>query len=336
MAAHYGFGNHMGTVETEGNLSHALLYNWIAVSFVTLMIVWAQISVVALFFEVDKSLQQTQKWVLSSMVVMSLCVNVVKLFLIWFQCSPAKRLWELDLPGSCPRQTTYLDFSIFSGSWSAFVDLYLALYPIFISMKFHLPTRLTTMLLGVVGLAIFAAVCSCLRAYELHQVQKSTDSTWDRTPLLLWTAIEPWVLLIASSLPTLWPLVETHFNVQGSSDFLSKQTSNVRNKEGMDLEAMHSHRTSARSDATTATEATTLSDGSTTSTLNDSLAGQGLEGAISVKREVTVDRERRKSHHGSRPMTLSFSWARGDRRGSLARWSSVKSPKSPSWARAMR
>jgi len=209
VAVHYGYGNHLAIVVARGNIEKASLFQWIWASFSSIMIVIAKFSVVAFLLNVQGPTHSWAKYTMFTLVGVSFMANFATVFLIWFQCTPPSKLWKPEIEGSCGAgEKVNFDVSTFSGSWGAATDVFLALYPVGLVASLEISKRLKILLGCLMGLGLFTAVCSIVKTYELHVVTESKDPTYDAAPLALWGIAESWVVLIASGIPAIWPLIK--------------------------------------------------------------------------------------------------------------------------------
>lgn len=325
VAVHYGYGNHFAIVLSEGNLRDALLYTMIWSSFSLLMIALAKFSVVSLLIEAQGTILSFQKWFLTFLVVISLCTTIVDLFLLWFQCDPPKRAWDWESPNDCRLSRVNYNFTIFSGAWSAFADLALTMYPVYFIYAFQMSWTKRLALGGILAMGVFSCICAIMRTCDLKDYHHTTNPTYNTVPLVLWHTAESTTILIASGLLPLWPLIKLLIEPPEVNTIRLKSISQPVEEDNRDGETTqaNSNRSSAASEASAVTDATTL---------RNSMAATDMDGAIAVKREITIDSERRKHSHGLRPNASVRSWATLER----PRWGSTSRPaRSPSWARGM-
>lgn len=92
--------------------------------------------------------------------------------------------------------------------WGALSDLVLACYPISIFWVLQMPVRAKVGVSVLMAAGLFACVCAVMTTYYLHNVSDTMDPTYVLTPLTIWVVTEMWVILIASSVPALWPLIQ--------------------------------------------------------------------------------------------------------------------------------
>lgn len=116
-------------------------------------------------------------------------------------------------------------------AWGTFTDLVIALYPIMIIWNLKMALRLKLIICCVLGLGVVTAMCSLVKTIEFFRLRLSTDPTCkiqlsfpfylrrhdkrgeanltqtdEIAPLMILGTTEMWVVLIASSVPPLWPL----------------------------------------------------------------------------------------------------------------------------------
>ena len=130
------------------------------------------------------------------------CLYSIFLFV---QCTPAFALWT-DVPGARCWSPLVIEYTgIVSSVFSAFVDLNLAIYPIFIMRRLQMELRKKISICILMGLGISATVCAGFKIPHLRD-QTEPDITWAVIPLACWTSAEVNLVMIAASVPLLRPL----------------------------------------------------------------------------------------------------------------------------------
>ncbi|CAG9985187.1 unnamed protein product [Clonostachys byssicola] len=143
----------------------------------------------------------------------SFCASTVvaSIILIFAQCTPMRALWDLSVVDKkCIPGSVVVDFLIFSGSVSAFTDLYLALYPATVLFKLQMNVRKKIALsvaLGIGSVATVIAIKKCTRLPALAE----KDFTYKTSDLVLWVVGEGTTIIVASCIPLLQPLVDLIF-----------------------------------------------------------------------------------------------------------------------------
>ncbi|KAH6608213.1 integral membrane [Trichoderma cornu-damae] len=126
----------------------------------------------------------------------------------WFaQCSPVAYQWDKSIPGGkCANGAILTNLAFVTSAYSAFLDLFFALYPVPFVMKLNMPLRNRVAVCFALGLSATACVVS---VYKLAVFQEAFDMmTEDRTfPFIdIFGFVEGALLIIGASLPTLGPL----------------------------------------------------------------------------------------------------------------------------------
>ncbi|MCJ1392313.1 hypothetical protein MMC18_005180 [Xylographa bjoerkii] len=123
---------------------------------------------------------------------------------------------------------------MFVGAYSAFVDGYLAIYPVAVLRSLNINTKKKVGLCFVMGLGITAACIAIYKCTRLPELSQHTDYTFATTDLLIWTSVESNVIIIAACLPTLRPIF---LLLIGRSDS-SKGTSNQMARKSYQLSSL--------------------------------------------------------------------------------------------------
>ena len=209
VAVHYGLGLHMIDLVEQGTPSEALKHQWMSTIFALVSIGLGKIAVVAFLIDVQGKTHKYQRLFLKFLAATNLLFNLILICVILTQCDPPRALWDRRMEErSCPRIKAHFAWSTFAGAWNAATDAILAVYPVSIVHNLRIAVRLKVGLCFLLGLGWFTAVCSALKTYEVKAVENTEDPTWYLAALLLWGLAEMWVILIASSVPPLWPLMK--------------------------------------------------------------------------------------------------------------------------------
>ncbi|KAL2812682.1 hypothetical protein BDW59DRAFT_176925 [Aspergillus cavernicola] len=147
------------------------------------------------------SLHRMWIWGLTAMVFVASSICIVVLFIM---CDPPEAVWEIELmsTGATCRPTSILvGYAIFTGpiAISAFVDLYLAVYPAIVLARLQITLKKKLPLCVALGMGAVASAMAIVKCFQLP------NTTAD---LLLWTSIESNIIIMASCIPTLGTLYE--------------------------------------------------------------------------------------------------------------------------------
>ncbi|KAI5866053.1 hypothetical protein GGS23DRAFT_366328 [Durotheca rogersii] len=128
----------------------------------------------------------------------------------WFkQCHPVEFGWDKSIEGgTCADISISINFGYFASAYSAFLDLFFALYPIPFVMRLNMPMRNRLAVAGALSLSSLAFVASVIKLSLFGEAFRisATDPTYPVPYLDILGMAEGYILMICSSLPTLGPL----------------------------------------------------------------------------------------------------------------------------------
>ncbi|KAK2037188.1 integral membrane protein [Colletotrichum somersetense] len=142
------------------------------------------------------------------------------------RCTPARSLWDFSISGKCFSTDILVGFCIYAGSFSAFVDVYLAIYPAVVLFRLQMPLKKKIALSCALGIGSISGVVATYKTTRIPSLG-SKDFSYDTSDLVIWTVVEGSTIIIASSIPILQPLVEV---VMRRNPFSSARRSNIKNK----------------------------------------------------------------------------------------------------------
>ncbi|KAI9839333.1 MAG: hypothetical protein M1837_002218 [Sclerophora amabilis] len=210
-AAVAGCGKHLKALTPEQQ-AQAIKLNLISEPFGILSFCVPKISVALLIKRIMPP-NKLNKWQLRFIFFITISLTIASILCAVFlfaQCSPPNTIWNHRFQVNkaiCWPPNVLTNFTIFTGVYSAFTDLYLAIFPItlFWNLQIHLRTKIG--LCAVMSLGVLAALCSIIKTTKLKGLEGHTDFTWETVYLLTWTIIEANVIIIAACIPTLRPMV---------------------------------------------------------------------------------------------------------------------------------
>ncbi|GAM33341.1 hypothetical protein TCE0_004f00172 [Talaromyces pinophilus] len=170
-------------------------------------------------------------WVLVGSIDLIIFGCVIILFA---QCSPTKALWTptmRDAPGvRCWHPDVLAYYSIGAGALSAFLDLFLAVYPATVLYGLQMNRKKKIGLMMILGMGLFACAVSIYKATRLTGLDVLTDYTYTSFSVFLWTSIEGNTIIIAACIPTIAPLLESIFGNKVFRGRSAEQSSYDRKK----------------------------------------------------------------------------------------------------------
>ncbi|KAJ5133750.1 hypothetical protein N7526_005115 [Penicillium atrosanguineum] len=205
-----GFGKHAAAL-TQENFELAILLNTVSFLFGIVSFTIPKLAVTAMLTRIlNPGLpQKIWLWLLVGTAAAVSCICIIILFTM---CDPPEALWHVHLVtedgATCKSVWMLVDYAIFTGALSAFVDLYLAFYPITTLLKLHMSLRKRLALCAALGLGSIACAMAIIKCTQLKGLADKSDYTYGTADLVMWTNIEANVVVIASCIPTLQPLLE--------------------------------------------------------------------------------------------------------------------------------
>jgi len=152
--------------------------------------------------------KKTGRWFLYGICVVLYISSALSAIFIFAQCDPPSHFWNPTQPAKCMSPLVLQRITLFAGSWSAFVDLCLAIFPITIFWDLQMPLRKKISISFLMGLGVLAMIAAIIKTSHLPEEQ-DPDFTYAFYDLLIWTFVETDVVIVCASLPFL-PRVFTY------------------------------------------------------------------------------------------------------------------------------
>ena len=95
-----GLGNHLRLLDGP-QLVKSLMWSWIAQIIAIQAIGFGKIAVIAFLLRIQERAQTKQAWLLYFIGFSNVIINIDQMVLILLQCSPSRKLWNRELPGTC-------------------------------------------------------------------------------------------------------------------------------------------------------------------------------------------------------------------------------------------
>jgi hypothetical protein len=109
------------------------------------------------------------------MVILQVIIAMISIFIVFFQCSPTKALWDPMVGGKCWPPHVLNDFSYFLSAYTTMTDFVLAIVPISAFWKLQMRFSTKIGLCIMVGLTMLSAVVTLIKATYLHLFTDTTD-----------------------------------------------------------------------------------------------------------------------------------------------------------------
>ncbi|KAK2029185.1 integral membrane protein [Colletotrichum zoysiae] len=147
------------------------------------------------------------KWFLWWMGIWCQLTLVATVAILIGRCTPARSLWDFSVAGTCFDPSILINYSIYAGTFSAFVDVYLAVYPAIVLFKLQMRLKKKLALSCALGIGAISGIvaiykttrlpllaskdysCKCFsRPFFLLSTDTDTGDAIDDTPdLMVWT-----------------------------------------------------------------------------------------------------------------------------------------------------
>ncbi|KAE8332509.1 hypothetical protein BDV39DRAFT_216605 [Aspergillus sergii] len=148
-------------------------------------------------------------------VLLTRILNPSRLQRIWLWMMigiTASAAWQRRLvtegEANCNDVQILIKYAIFNAALSASVDLYLAIYPSTVLMKLRMPLQKRLALCAALGMGSIAAATAIAKSTQFPDFALQDDYTYETADLVMWTNVESNVLILASCIPTLQPILE--------------------------------------------------------------------------------------------------------------------------------
>ncbi|KAI1138908.1 hypothetical protein F5Y05DRAFT_382864 [Hypoxylon sp. FL0543] len=143
----------------------------------------------------------------------SLCITSQACILatsVWWvhQCKPPAYGWDKSIKGTCAPVTVIQNLGYATTAYSAFLDMFFALYPVPFIMKLHMPLKNRIAISAAMSLSVSASGVSIYKLSIFNQVFEvlARDPTYPIPYFFMLGFAEGFVLVLGSSFPALGPL----------------------------------------------------------------------------------------------------------------------------------
>ncbi|KAI1763721.1 hypothetical protein GGR53DRAFT_359307 [Hypoxylon sp. FL1150] len=266
IACGYGLGKHASQLD-DYQKEHALKYNAI----INAVLIWQfslpKFAIIAILKRILNYGTRTAVLFWGLGITSQACILAVSIW--WFkQCSPVEYVWDKTIEGgTCANINIMSNLAYFTSSYSAFLDLFFAFYPIPFVMRLNMPLRARLAVAGALSLSSLAFVVSVIKltalgeSFEISQ----TDPTYPLPYLDILGMSEGYILIICSSLPTLGPLFRA-----AKGKLTSREMSTNKSGANVGGSSLHSlHKSFANSKELRLTDELERSIGGNSSSVDD-------------------------------------------------------------------
>ena len=205
----YGAGRHYETLDSLEKVM-AVKLNWVSQPFTIFSCGVGKISIALLLLRIMPKNKIRERF-LYTLITLLVIINTICVAFIFGQCSPARKLWEPSINGSCLKPYVQQDVGFFQASFSAFSDFLLALFPLVIIYNLQMKLAIKVGLGCAMSLGLFATGAAIVKTIQLEDLTARDDYTYDTVNLVIWFSTEMYTVIIAACVPTLRPLLPLLF-----------------------------------------------------------------------------------------------------------------------------
>ncbi|PYI06983.1 hypothetical protein BO78DRAFT_444518 [Aspergillus sclerotiicarbonarius CBS 121057] len=206
VAVDYGYGQTASSLELH-HAMNSLRYSTISQAIVTLAATAGRLAFIIYLIELLAA-RKLHRIILWTLVPCQVIVNVISVFLLFFQCAThVDELFNPSQSSHCMSLDVQIDYAYFQGSFNSACDLLLAAFPIYIFWRFNWNVKVKLVLISLLSLGVVAMAASLVKTLEYPSIVSSTNPRTNRVTLLRWMFVEAGVVLITASIPCIRPLV---------------------------------------------------------------------------------------------------------------------------------
>lgn len=173
----YGLGQHEHTLD-EWNLKEAIKWNVI----INAVLIWSfslpKFAIVAILKRILDYGTKTTILFWGLALTSQACFLATSVW--WFaQCTPVAYQWDKSIEGTCASTSILTKLAFATSAFSAFLDLFFALYPVPFIMKLNMPLRNRIAVCFAFGLSALACAVSVYKLAVFQEVfdMMATDRT---------------------------------------------------------------------------------------------------------------------------------------------------------------
>lgn len=169
-AVSYGYGKHLWEIEPPSGAVHALYYATVAQSLAVLTFAMPKLAIVALLERLLGLRLRTR--VLFWSMAISLVIFCLALSASWYaQCTPRAHQWDrMNVQGTCWNPAILLNYSYFVGAYSAFLDLFWAVFPPFVVANLRMPLYKKNAISAALGSGVLACAVTVYKCSLLTEI----------------------------------------------------------------------------------------------------------------------------------------------------------------------
>ncbi|KEZ40759.1 putative integral membrane protein [Scedosporium apiospermum] len=145
------------------------------------------------------------KWLIWFIIIsMNIAMGLSALF-VWIQCTPLPRVWDRLVPGTCWEAHVLPNYNIFSASYSAAMDITLALLPWRLIWGLQMKMKEKIGVAVAMSCGVFAGITAIIKTTKIPAMASADPGPG--VDLFVWGNAESCVTIIAACIPILRVLI---------------------------------------------------------------------------------------------------------------------------------
>ncbi|RSL46332.1 hypothetical protein CEP53_010380 [Fusarium sp. AF-6] len=194
-----GFGKHMWTI-SDDNKRTINKFTILVATFGIIATTTSKTSFAVTLYRIA-----TNQWMKYFLIFVIVTINI-SMNLVWIfgfaKCTPLAKVFDSSVEGTCWNKQKLLKYQLFASYYSAILDFVLAFLPWPILMGMSMRRRERLGVAVAMSLGAIAGICAIVKAVLVVSMT-STDITYDRVDLTIWTLTEPAASIMAVCIPVL-------------------------------------------------------------------------------------------------------------------------------------
>ncbi|RWA08761.1 hypothetical protein EKO27_g6337 [Xylaria grammica] len=196
-----GYGNHVVDILEANpvNFKEILIYLQVISGLVRLSTNVARVSFAATLLQLSNKKERRFVWFA---ITTLLAVTTPAIIFPFVSCRPYARIFDPSVPGTCINGRVSIDYFIFEGAYTAFIDFALVALPWRILSKLQLRRVEKLGASLAMSLGVLSGVVTLVKASYTTRIT-DMDWTYSSIDLTMWNIVEPASVIIAASVPNL-------------------------------------------------------------------------------------------------------------------------------------
>ncbi|KAK3954330.1 hypothetical protein QBC32DRAFT_336455 [Pseudoneurospora amorphoporcata] len=197
-----GYGLHFWDFDVVNNMAPLLLLVNVAGTFSVTAAIWSKTSFAITLLRLTHGWMKGLLWFI--IITMNIAMGLTALF-PWVSCTPINKAWEVFTPGKCWDPKVTVHYNIFSASYSAVMDIALALLPWSVVWKLQMKKKERFGCALAMSMGVFAGITGIIKTSKMPSMLSSDFA--DGVDLFIWGNAESAITIMAASIPILRVLV---------------------------------------------------------------------------------------------------------------------------------